>query len=420
MEHKRNNKDPFELHPEELSNIYKEMREEIIKRKQAEADLRLSEEKFYKAFYFNPDPISITVVKDSCYVDVNDAWLKIAGYERHEVIGRSTLEIGLWNILEERELILEKIRKNGIVRNFEAKLCAKNGKIVTVILSADQLDMGGEPHLLCIAKDITEQRTMEEKLRIRDTELRSIFENANGIIYTLSPQGEFIFISRGWTETMGHESSAIIGQSFESYVHPEDIPRCNVFLQKVLATGETINGVEYRIKHIDGTWRWHTSSGVPVKDEAGHYIYVVGLAVDITERKQAEMALSISEEKFSKAFHCIPDPIAITDLEEGRYIEINDAFIAVSGYQRHEVIGHTGAELGIWLTPEVREQVVDLIKKFGNIRDFEIKSRVKCGEIRDFLLSAEIINMAGEQKILYAVKDITERKTIEEALRLSE
>jgi diguanylate cyclase (GGDEF)-like protein/PAS domain S-box-containing protein len=250
--------------------------------------------------------------------------------------------------------------------------------------------------------------------------MRSIFEYANGVIFTLSPQGKFIFVSRGSTEILGYENSQIIGQLFESYVHPEDVRNCRNILHKVLATGETVKEVEYRIKHIDGTWRWHTSSGAAIKDEDGNHIYVVGLAVDITERKQVETDLNISEEKFSKAFHCSPDPIAITNLEEGRFIEVNDAFVDLSGYQRHEAIGHTSTELGIWLAEEDREYVVKLVKELCNIRDFEVKFRMKSNEIRDFLLSAEIINMAGEQKLLYVMKDITERKRMEEALRLSE
>lgn len=127
------------------------------------------------------------------------------------------------------------------------------------------------------------------------------------------------------------------------------------------------------------------------------------------------------DDRYFKAFHCNPDPVTISTLGEGRYIEVNEAFLKVSGYQRHEVIGHTALELNIWVNPDQREMLVNKLRTQGyNSRDEEVQFRTKSGEIRIFLYSTEIIDIDGIQHLLFVTRDITERKRIEEALRSSE
>ncbi|MEI6310080.1 MAG: PAS domain-containing protein, partial [bacterium] len=78
------------------------------------------------------------------------------------------------------------------------------------------------------------------------------------------------------------------GQPFQRFVHPDDLPGCMVFLKSVIERGQRQAGVEYRVRHTDGTWHWHTSSAVPFKDEAGKIVGFYGIAMDITDRKQLE------------------------------------------------------------------------------------------------------------------------------------
>lgn len=143
-------------------------------------------------------------------------------------------------------------------------------------------------YIIRIGKDMTQQRIMKKRLRQSEAELHSIFENANGIIYTLSSEGRFIFVSRGWTETLGHDVSEVQGQLFERFVHPDSVPVCYDYLKEILTNGETKKSAEYQVRHRNGRWRWHSSTGAAVKDDDGKPIYYVGLALDITERKKAE------------------------------------------------------------------------------------------------------------------------------------
>jgi len=129
-------------------------------------------------------------------------------------------------------------------------------------------------------------------------------------------------------------------------------------------------------------------------------------------------ALRLSEEKSSKAFRSSPDWIVISSLDNGRFIDVNDAFLRITGYRSEEVIGQTAIDLGIWVYPDERDEMAAIIREQGKIRDHEATFRMKSGEIRTMLRSAEAIDLEGERCIISVTHDITERKQAEEKLRI--
>jgi len=146
------------------------------------------------------------------------------------------------------------------------------------------------------------------------------------------------------------------------------------------------------------------------------------LLSELTEARQkiAELENERAERKFVKAFKSSPDPLAIVDLERGKYTDINDAYVKFFGYEPEEVIGKTGLDFGIWLSLPKWREIEKLIRAQGNLNSYQVQLRRKTGEIRTYLLSAETFWLQGKQQIIYAAKDITERSRMEEALRVSE
>ncbi len=131
-----------------------------------------------------------------------------------------------------------------------------------------------------------EHKKAEESLKESEERFRSLVENANDIIYSLTPDGVFVYVSPNWKDILGHEVSEVVGRHFAPFVHPDDLAVCVQFLRKVIETGEKQSGVEYRVQHKDGSWRWHTSSASALKEPDGQVSYYVGIAHDITERKK--------------------------------------------------------------------------------------------------------------------------------------
>ncbi len=143
-----------------------------------------------------------------------------------------------------------------------------------------------------------EHKQAAEALRESEEKFRTFVEKANDIVYSLTLDGMFMYASPNWTEILGHEISEVMGQSFVPFVHPDDVPRCVAFLEGV-AAGKKQAGIEYRVKHKNGSWRWHTSNASPVKDEEGKVVSYLGIARDITERKQMETQLMQAEKMAS-------------------------------------------------------------------------------------------------------------------------
>ena len=127
-----------------------------------------------------------------------------------------------------------------------------------------------------------------------------------------------------------------------------------------------------------------------------------------------------AEERFAKSFKSNPQPISLTRIADGLYIDVNDNFLTMSGYKRDEVIGHTSLDLNIWETSDHRAKFIQRLNDYGSIFNFETKFRTKDGSFRVLLSSAENIEVSGEECLLMVSSDITERVATQQALSESE
>jgi PAS domain S-box-containing protein len=137
---------------------------------------------------------------------------------------------------------------------------------------------------------------------------------------------------------------------------------------------------------------------------------------DLEPRRNAEDALRNSEERFSKAFKMAPSPMLVITLPEGRTVDVNDAFSAVTGYGREEVIGRTEPELRLWSDETSRQRISEDLRKSGHVHSLELQLRTKTGSIVDYLLSAEKVTIHDEACVLIVMQDITARKQSQQDL----
>jgi hypothetical protein len=158
-------------------------------------------------------------------------------------------------------------------------------------------------------------------------------------------------------------------------------------------------------------------SGSPIKNADGKITGVVLVFRDQSEERENEKILIESEEKFRKAFTTSPDSININRLSDGIYITINDGFTKMTGYAEDEVIGKSSLDINIWADVKDRNKLVAGLKEKGIVDNLEARFRLKNGEVKSGLMSASIIQLAGEPHILSITRDITERKRFEAALK---
>jgi PAS domain S-box-containing protein len=149
-------------------------------------------------------------------------------------------------------------------------------------------------------------------------------------------------------------------------------------------------------------------------------LLLAALLFERARKRRATRRLAESEERFAKAFKANPQPMSLTTIDGGRFLDVNESFLLMSGYSRDEVIGHTTNELRLLETAARRDEIVAPILREGVVRNFELKFRTKAGQFRTLLSSAELIELSGEKCILVASTDITERKELEQELERSE
>ncbi|MHC0066434.1 PAS domain S-box protein [Nostoc sp. UIC 10890] len=147
-----------------------------------------------------------------------------------------------------------------------------------------------DQQIIVLVRDICDKT--QAALIESDAKFRSIVENAHDIIFALTIEGIFSYVSPNWTDILGHEVGEVEGKSFIPLVHPDDLPICADYLQRLLTTSEKQDAIEYRVKHKNGSWRWHTSNLSAIKDANGNVVNFVGICYDTTDRKQAEEALA--------------------------------------------------------------------------------------------------------------------------------
>jgi PAS domain S-box-containing protein len=137
---------------------------DITERNHVQDALRISEEKFRKAFFTNPDSISINRLEDGMFVSVNKGFIQIMGYTENEVIGKTSFELNVWKDPEDRRRLIHGLKDDGIVENLEIIFNAKGGTMVDGLMSAALIDLEGVSHIISITRDITSRKLVEAEL----------------------------------------------------------------------------------------------------------------------------------------------------------------------------------------------------------------------------------------------------------------
>ncbi|BAY79191.1 PAS/PAC sensor signal transduction histidine kinase (plasmid) [Nostoc linckia NIES-25] len=267
---------------------------DITERKQAEAKLQTAQQFMHSVIQAMPVPVFVKDATDLRFVLCNRAAEELVGISADEILGKSDYDLFL---KEEADFFTkqdkEALTSKKVIEISEEIFHPKNAKTCVLHIKKTPIfDSQGEPkYLLAIRENITEQKQIQAALAASETKFRSLVENANDAIYSMTLDGIFSYLSPNFTDMFGYDISEFLGQSFVPIIHPEDVQACIAFLNNIAQTGKKQAGLEVRVKHKNGTYGWITSNTSPMIDINGQVVGFQGITRDITERKQAEAQL---------------------------------------------------------------------------------------------------------------------------------
>jgi PAS domain S-box-containing protein len=388
--------------------------------------------------------VAVVVDEKGRLVVVNDVFEEVTGLSQKEVTGKSFLEIGILSA-ESKRVLLENLMKRmqGLpVEPYEVYFTDKTGESTCVEVKGRKVSYAGQPADLVVFHDVTHRKENERRLKeysermealvsekVREIKesaekLRSVFDSSPDAIAVFDLNGRIIECNQAKVTMYGFSSKdELIGKSAFELISPKDRQKTSLMMEETLKTG-LLKNIEYTSLTKDGREFPAESSAGILKDAEGNPTGFVSITKDITERKRTQQQLQASEAKFRAITNSAIDAVFLFD-EEDRINYWNPAAERIFGYAEKEIVGkQVNATL---VPPGFRKHYLKLTAKLA-----KIKNRKIAGKIREFPalrkdgtefrmeLSLAPLQLEGKTHFTAIVRDITERKKVEEALRESE
>jgi PAS domain S-box-containing protein len=261
---------------------------DITERKRTEDALYASEARFSTAFNSSPISSVLATLDEGRYVAVNDTFLKLTGYSRGEVIGRTSTDLGVWTTAAARAEVIEQLKKEGRIRNRETIYRMKNDEERIFLTSAEVIELDGQAHMITASVDITETKHFQRALELSEETLRVAIAGANlGTWHWDIKTDELIWSDKCRALFDIPPDEQITSKRFLEALHPDDRERTIHSIEKALKNHSEYDN-EYRAVWHDRSIHWISAKGLGYYDGDGKAFRMSGVVLDITERKRAE------------------------------------------------------------------------------------------------------------------------------------
>ena len=341
---------------------------DITIRKTVEEALRNSEENFRKTFNSHPGIVAINRLSDSTFININKNFTKRLGWERNEVIGRTSEELGLYADYAKRDEIISLIKANGSLNDYELHLKTKSGELIKTLFSSEIIEIDGQQCYLMQVFDISSRKAAEENLQRSEEKYRMLFENmaqgvfyqqADGTLSDINPAGLKMFglsLEQFMGKTSYDKDWKVVDEEM-AVLPPEKHPSMLAF-----ATGTETMKVVGVYNHLQQDYRWLAINAKPQVKAGDSKPYQVFVTMhDITELKRAELELRKSEGRLKAILENSPVAIYETDAE-GNCLMVNEQWRRFSGLTNEQAYGE-GWQIAIH--PDDRSHVFELWKKYA-------------------------------------------------------
>ncbi len=388
----------------------------IAERKKVEKEILKSEERYRALVESSTDFIWETDAR-GVYTYVSPSVHRILGRPPESVVGQTPFDLMPSHEADRvRDIFLAAVEKRGSLNNLVNVNLHEDGRERVMETSGVPVfdAAGAYKGFRGTDRDITEKYLLSREVKRSAATLQSIFR-ASPIGIGMVTDRVITWANDHLLEMIGYTRVEIIGQKsrilYQDQQEFERVGRERYDSTKPKATGS----VETRWKTKKGNIIDVFLRSTPL-DPKDLFKGMTFAAMDITDRKNAEKALRESEERFRFAFLTSPDAITINRLSDGTYMDVNKGFTRLLGYTREEVMGQSSVCLNIWKDPEERLSLVKALTREKNVDNMEALFVGKDGQVKVALMSASIMQLAGEDVILSVTRDITERKRIENEL----
>jgi PAS domain S-box-containing protein len=385
---------------------------EITERKRTEQALRDSESLYRGLFNASADAM---VLRDADFrvVDVNPSYTTMSGYSREETIGAGRV-LTVEDEDNARWLAAHRGLLAGGQLRFEFSARRKDGSPYEAEVRGMPVSWNERPHVLYVTRDITERKRAERALAASEEQYRGIFNASADALVLWNSELKVVDVNPAYLRIYRQRREDVVGLGYPAHYPKEYVERRQQLIRRALA-GETCE-LQTQSYRPDGELfevEWRV---VPVLHRGEPH--ALAIARDITERKAAEAALRASEEQYRAVFEASVDGLLLWDAGH-RIVDVNRAFLAMHGYRREELIGGTTPA---FIPPELREQCAELLPDIlgGKPCHIESRSRRRGGEEIEVEIHGVPVLYQGRPHVLIVLRDITERKRAEQALKLRE
>jgi PAS domain S-box-containing protein len=383
---------------------------EINERLRTEAALKAAERKYRSIFESSPMGIFQSTPAGN-YITSNKAFANILGYDSPEDLTNSITNIAeqVYAKPHDRQECIRSLSQTD-AETFELEVKRKDGS-TALVSNHVRVVRDDDGRILCyegVVEDITERRKVQKLLEQSRREWEQIFHAIGHPTVILDREHNILNANQAILLATGKSNEEIVGKKCHEVFHRLDQPSPGCPLEKLLLT-ESFETVEMEQEALGGVF---LVSCTPLLDDEGHIRKIIHIATEITERKRAEEALRKSEARFRK-FAEEASFEGIFFHQRGQILDVNETFARMSRYEREELIGTNVMEL---VAPESRS-VVQMGLNAEKEADCEIVALRKDGSTVPVEIRAKAISYRGKMVRVAAVRDITERKKAEEALR---
>jgi PAS domain S-box-containing protein len=395
----------------------------LVRLRNTTAALRSSEEHHRRLIDILPDAVCLIHPKGRLLA-VNSQAVAILGYSSTgELLQKSIFELTPADEHERIKMDITVALKAGIIRNVEYTMLKKNGTPFSVELSATvSLGFNNQPAgLLSVVRNITESKQAQEALQDSEERFRQLADNIREVFWMSNiDKSKIIYVSPVYEEIWGQTCSSLYAspRNWIEAIHPDDRKRVseNALTKQVTGEYDEI----YRIIRPDGSIRWIQDRAFPIRDASGNIYRIVGIADDITKRKQAWDALGESEARKKAIMQAALDGIITID-HEGRMIELNSAAGKIFAHSRSKLVGENVMEV---IPTSYRPWFQHgLTNCFVGEKGPSLSSRIEMPALRadgsrffaEFTITR--IRLAGLPMFTLYIRDITQHKRAEAELR---